>query len=74
MKNLINKVRHHGKKITIHLKRHHRKYLFGVLCSGILALIGIHTASTINSTFADDNTTELKILTAENFAESCTTS
>lgn len=39
MKNLINKVCNHGKKITIHLKRHHRKYLFVALCSGILALI-----------------------------------
>lgn len=54
MKNLINKVRHHGKKITIHLKRHHRKYLFGALCSGILALIAVHTVSTINNIFANE--------------------
>ena len=54
MKNLINKVRHHGKKITIHLKRHHRKYLFGALCSGLLALIAMHTASTINNIFANE--------------------
>lgn len=54
MKNLINKVRDHGKKITIHLKRHHRKYLFGALCSGILALIAVHTVSTINNIFANE--------------------
>ena len=54
MKNLINKVRYHGKKITIHLKRHHRKYLFGALCSGILALIAVHTANTISNIFADE--------------------
>lgn len=54
MKNLHTKLKNHGKKVIIHLKRHHRKYLFGALCSGILALIWIHTASTINSTFADE--------------------
>ena len=54
MKNLHAKLKNHGKKVIIHLKRHHRKYLFWALCSGILALIGIHTASTINSTFADE--------------------
>lgn len=55
MKNLHAKLKNHGKKVIIHLKRHHRKYLFGALCSGILALIGLHTASTINSTFADED-------------------
>ena len=60
MKNLINKVRHHGKKITIHLKRHHRKYLFGALCSGILALIAVHTASTVNNIFANTYDQELE--------------
>ena len=55
MKNLHAKLKNHGKKVIIHLKRHHRKYLFGALCSGILALIGIHTASTINSIFANDD-------------------
>ncbi len=54
MKNFHTKLKNHGKKVIIHLKRHHRKYLFGALCSGILALVGIHTASTINSTFADE--------------------
>lgn len=54
MKNLHAKLKNHGKKVIIHLKRHHRKYLFGALCSGILALIGIHTASTISNTFADE--------------------
>jgi hypothetical protein len=55
MKNLHAKLKNHGKKVIIHLKRHHKKYLFGALCSGILALIGIHTASTINSIFANDD-------------------
>ena len=54
MKKLHTKLKNHGKKAIIHLKRHHRKYLFGALCCGILALIGIHTASTINNIFANE--------------------
>ena len=54
MKRIFSKVKDHSKKVVIHLKRHHRKYLVGVLCSGVLALIGIHTATTISSTFADE--------------------
>ena len=54
MKRIFSKVKDHSKKVVIHLKRHHRKYLVGALCSGILALIGLHTASTINNTFAQE--------------------
>ena len=53
MKSVLTKAKNHSKRMIIHLKRHHRKYLFGALCSGILALIGLHTANTINSIFAD---------------------
>ena len=54
MKRIFSKVKDHSKKVVIHLKRHHRKYLVGALCSGILALIGLHTVSTINNTFAQE--------------------
>ena len=40
MKNFIKKVCTCSKKIPINLKRHHKKYLFGVLCCWFLALIG----------------------------------
>ena len=39
MKNLIQKVCSHGKKITVKLKRHHKKFLFWALCCWFLALI-----------------------------------
>ena len=54
MKSMLSRVKNHWKKIIIHLKRHHRKYLFGVLCSWILALIAVHTANTINNIFASE--------------------
>ena len=66
MKNLHAKLKNHGKKVIIHLKRHHRKYLFGALCSGILALVGMHTASTINSTFADEERSTQSIIYDQN--------
>ena len=71
MKKVRSKLQNHSKKIIVHLKRHHKKYLFGALCIGILALIGIFTVKTINNTFADEP--EVKILTAENFTGNCTT-
>ena len=41
MKNLINKVCDHSKRITVKLKRHHKKFLFWALCCCFLALIGV---------------------------------
>ena len=70
MKNLHAKLKNHGKKVIIHLKRHHRKYLFGALCSGILALIAIHTASTINNIFANEENYGLDIILQATATES----
>ena len=55
MKSMMNKAKFHWKKIIVHLKRHHRKYFYWLVGGAILALIGVHTASTINNTFADSN-------------------
>ncbi len=41
MKKFINKVCNHSKRITVKLKRHHKKFLFWALCCWLLALIGI---------------------------------
>lgn len=69
MKRILSKAKTHSKKVVIHLKRHHKKYLFGVLCCEILALIGILTTLTISNIFANEETPI--VLTSENLDQLC---
>lgn len=69
MKSMLNKAKKHWKKIIVHLKRHHRKYLFWIFCSVVLTLIGIHFANTVSNIFADGET--LITLTADNLRDIC---
>ena len=69
MKNMVNKAKMHWKKIIIHLKRHHRKYLYWFMGTTILALVGLFTVSTINKIFANEE--DSLILTRENIDKFC---
>ena len=53
MKNFHTKLKNHGKKVIIHLKRHHRKYLFGAFwwfAIFKLAMLGLWAIGVVHNT------------------------
>jgi len=60
MKKIVEKVRTHRKVVHAHLKKHHKKYFFGLLSAALLikiipAMIAWFATMHFNYMFANDN-------------------